>query len=138
MKNASLVVLTLVNFLITSSIGPIPVYAQAVLNLPAPGVMVNLSPVYTPVMIKGLKVHPDNPLLFDFILDTGDSGLKINSAEFKIESQRLIKYFLAALTITEGDLWVNLSPYEKNRIIPQELGNTEMGRDMLAQDYVLK
>jgi hypothetical protein len=89
-------------------------------------------------MIKGIKVHPDNPLLFDFILDTGKSGLKINSPEFKAESQKLIKYFLASLTIKEDDLWVNLSPYEKDRMIPQELGATELGRDMLAQDYILK
>jgi len=112
--------------------------AQETLNLPVAGTMVNLSPAYMPVMIKGVKVHPDNPLLFDFILDTGKSGLKIDSPEFKSESQKLIKYFLASLTIKEDDLWVNLSPYEKDRMIPQELGKTELGRDMLAQDYILK
>src|SRR5208283_1967517 len=95
-------------------------------------------PAYVPVLIKGLKIHPENPLLFDFILDTGASGLKINSPEFKDESRKLIKYFLASLTIKEDDLWVNLSPYEKNRMIPEELGQTELGRDMLAQDYILK
>ncbi|MBF0571828.1 MAG: recombinase family protein [Candidatus Omnitrophica bacterium] len=119
-----------------------PAYAKLsqlqLLGLPAPGTMVNLSPAYMPVMIKGVKVHKDNPLLFDFILDTGKSGLKLDSAGFKSESQKLIKYFLAALTIKEDDLWVNLSPYEKNRMIPQELGQTEMGQDMLAQDYILK
>jgi len=50
----------------------------------------------------------------------------------------LIKYFLASLTIPENDLWVNLSPYEKNRIVPGSFGLTEMGRDLLAQDYMLK
>src|SRR5581483_11046587 len=40
--------------------------------------------------------------------------------------------------IPESDLWVNLSPYEKNRIIPQSFGLTEMGRDLLAEDYILK
>lgn len=116
---------------------PTPAYAHE-LNLPAPGEMISLSPAYVPVLIKGLKVHPDNPLLFDFILDTGKSGLDVNSQVFKNESQKLIKYFLAALTIKEDDLWVNLSPYEKDRIIPKELGLTELGRDMLAQDYLLK
>ena len=38
----------------------------------------------------------------------------------------------------EDDLWVNLSPYEKDRIIPEAFGQTEMGRDLLAQDYLLK
>jgi len=42
------------------------------------------------------------------------------------------------LAIPESDLWVNLSPYEEERIIPQAFGETEMGRDLLAQDYLLK
>ena len=128
----------IVSFIVSSIIVPQRSYAQEQLNLPAPGSMVNLSSAYVPVLIKGLKVHPDNPLLFDFILDTGNSGLKVDSTDFKAESERLIKYFLASLTIKEDDLWVNLSPYEKDRMIPQELGQTELGRDMLAQDYILK
>ena len=50
----------------------------------------------------------------------------------------MIKYFLASLTIPEKDLWVNLSPYEKDRIIPNSFGLTEMGWDLLAEDYMLK
>ena len=122
---------------VLSSIVPPRAYAQA-LNLPAPGTMVAMSPDYMPVMMKGVKVHPENPLLLDFILDTGKSGLAIDGSEFRSESQKLIKYFLASLTIKEDDLWVNLSPYEKDRMIPEELGKTELGRDMLVQDYVLK
>ena len=29
----------------------------------------------------------------------------------------MIKYFFAALTIPDKDIWVNLSPYEKDRMI---------------------
>ncbi|MBF0522343.1 MAG: hypothetical protein HQL24_04715 [Candidatus Omnitrophica bacterium] len=107
-------------------------------GLPQPGSMVDLTPAFMPTLIKGLKVHPENPLLFDFILDTGKSGIGVNTPEFKSESEKLIKYFLASMTIKESDLWVNLSPYEKNRIATDELGKTELGRDMLAQDYILK
>jgi len=119
-------------------------YAQqaSVLGLPKPGTMVNLSLAYVPVLIKGLRVHQDNPLAMDFIVDTGNSGLKLDQAKdnqvLSDESKKLIKYFLAALTLPEKDVWVNLSPYEKDRIIPAGLGQTEMGRDMLAQDYILK
>lgn len=28
--------------------------------------------------------------------------------------------------------------HEKERVIPNEFGQTEMGRDLLAQDYILK
>ncbi|MBF0533276.1 MAG: hypothetical protein HQL23_09330, partial [Candidatus Omnitrophica bacterium] len=113
------------------------VFAQS-FYLPPPGAMISPSAAYMPVTMKGMVVHPENPLLFDFIIDSGKSGLKLDSPAFKTESQKLIKYFLAALTIKEEDLWVNLSPYEKNRIMPEALSKTDMGRDMLAQDYLLK
>ena len=106
------------------------------LNLPAPGMMVNLSPAYQPVIIRGLTVHPENPLQFDFIVDTGN--LNLTEEQLKAESTKLVKYFLASLTVPEKNLWVNLSPYEKDRIIPETLGVTAMGRDMLAEDYILK
>jgi len=69
-------------------------------------------------------------------LDKGDSG--ITDDKLKDESTKLIKYFLASITVPEKDLWVNLSPYEKDRIIPKSFGLTEMGRDLLAEDYMLK
>jgi len=117
-------------------IGPLPIVQAQDFVLPAPGVMVPLSPEFSPPILKGIKVHPDNPFRFDFILDKGDSSL-VNQT-LKVESFKLIKYFLASLTIPEKDLWVNLSPYEKDRIIPQSFGLTEMGRDLLAEDYMLK
>ncbi len=103
--------------------------------LPKPGVMVHLSPEFNPPVLKGLKVHPNNPFKFDFILDQGDSP---KQEQLKSDANRLIKYFLASLTVPEKDLWVNLSPYEKDRIVPESFGQTEMGRDLLAQDYLLK
>ena len=72
-----------------------------VMGLPQPGTMVNLSSAYVPLMITGLSVHPENPLLMDFIVSTGNSGL--NAAQVKKESDRLIKYFLACLTIPENN-----------------------------------
>jgi SAM-dependent methyltransferase len=114
------------------------VQAPSDLGIPKPGVMVSLTPAYVPVLVKGLRIHPENPILFDFIVDTGNSGMTTRDSRLKSESEKLIKYFLASLTIPEDDLWVNLSPYEKNRVVPQSLGQTEMGRDMLAEDYILK
>lgn len=101
--------------------------------LPAPGTMVNLSPAFNPPILKGLKVHPENPFLFDFILDNGQ--VKNATPE---DASKLVKYFLASLTTPEKEMWVNLSPYEKDRIVPESFGRTEMGRDLLAQDYILK
>jgi len=107
-----------------------------VLGLPAPGAMVPLSDAYNPAIIAGMTLHPDDPFLFDFIVHPGDDVLQGDA--LKKESTKLIKYFMAALTTPEEDMWVNLSPYEKDRIIPEGFGDTEMGRDLLAQDYLLK
>ncbi len=124
---------------VMSSVLPNAAYAQAI-NLPAPGTMVGTSEAYVPIIIKGLTVTPNNPLLFDFIVDTGNSGLKVGKDDvaIKAESEKLVKYFLASLTIPEKDQWVNLSPYEKDRMMTDGLEKTELGRDMLAQDYMLK
>ncbi len=117
-----------------------PAYAQlipqALLNLPAPGAMVTPSAAFVPVLLKGMTIHPENPLQFDFIIDSGNTDFKED--RIKTESERLVKYFLASMTIPKDDLCVNLSPYESDKIIPDELGKTELGRDMLTQDYILK
>jgi len=127
-------------FLITFIIPPRDSYAQVVapsaLNIPMPGTMVLLSPPHAPSLMKGVTLNIENPFKFDFYVDTGDSAH--SDAEFLEESKKLIKYFLAALSVPNEDLWVNLSPYEKNRIIPKSLGETDLGKNLLAQDYLLK
>ncbi|MDE2010474.1 MAG: hypothetical protein KGJ09_10440, partial [Candidatus Omnitrophica bacterium] len=101
-------------------------YAQAqsfsVNQLPVPGTMIEPSAPFAPLELKGLVVDPNKPLQFQFIVDTG-KGLQ-DTASIKEESNRLVKYFLAGLTIPEGELWVNLSPYEKDRITTRSLGQT--------------
>jgi len=105
-------------------------------RLPAPGMMVHLSPEFTPAHLQGLTIHPDNALQFDFLIHKGDGQL--DNDQKKEEYAKLVKYFLASLTIPDEDQWVNLSPYEHDRIIKNDFGKTEMGRDLLSQDYLLK
>ena len=61
----------LLTFLV-NSLGPSPFVQAQEFYLPTPGVRVSLSPAYNPPILKGIKVHPDNPFRFDFILDQGD------------------------------------------------------------------
>ncbi len=120
-------------FCLTSVAGPDGrVFGQTAVVLPVPGTCISLTPTFHPMILKGIKVYAKEPFRFDFILDKGDK------AAGRDESLRLVKYFLGALTVPEKDLWVNLSPYEKDRIVPDAFGQTEMGRDLLAQDYILK
>ncbi|MBF0484281.1 MAG: hypothetical protein HQL25_06200 [Candidatus Omnitrophica bacterium] len=101
-------------------------YAQMRLSALAP--MINSVPV---PLIKGLRVDPQQPFKFEFVVDP-------NGSTNKNDIQLLIKYFLAGLTIPEKDLWVNLSPKEPDRIIPEAFSQTDMGKGLLEQDFILK
>jgi len=136
-KTVSIIIL--VAFISTSVKSP--AYAQVATAdqlpwMPKPGVMVHLSSEFAPSQLTAISIHPDNALQFDFLINKGDQSLA--GDQKKEEYKKLVKYFLASLTIPDDDQWVNLSPYEKNRIIQDNFGKTEMGRDLLAQDYLLK
>lgn len=93
-------------------------------------------PSFVPATIAGLQVDRKNPFKIDFLIDRGSGPL--SGAEREKTYERLVRYFLAALTLPNNDTWVNLSPYESDRIIPPGFSMTEMGRDLLEQDYYLK
>ncbi len=128
--------MVIVTFCVTSILPPSTSFAQVLPTLPAPGEMVHLSAPITPPTLKGIISNPQKPFDFDFILDHGNEDLSQDA--LKRESDKLIKYFLASLTMPEKDLWVNLSPYEKDRIIEDEFAQTQMGQELLSQDYLLK
>lgn len=107
--------------------------ARAVSIIPGPKEFIHTSESYSFPVLRGLRLNPDNPFDIEFIVDVSDK-----EEVTRREASRLISYFLAGLTIPENNLWVNLSPYEKNRIVPLKLGETDLGKDLLGQDYVLK
>lgn len=103
------------------------------LGLPEPNILLHSSPSYDMPVIAGIKFDRENPLSFSFLINTG------NAADLGLdEARRLIDYFNLALTIPDDELWVNLSPHEQDRILPELLQGTVLGHDMLAQDYILK
>lgn len=119
-----------------TSLGMPAGFAAGTVPLPQAHALAPLSARYTPPLLVGIQFYPDNPLKFDFIINKGDDALSADALQ--AEAGTLIRYFLAALTIPENDLWVNLSPYEHDRIVPDALGMTEMGQELLGQDYMLK
>lgn len=137
LTNRGLVFLTMAAFAAGLAAPPRAARAQSAYALPVlPGALLALSAAHDPAMMLGVTVNLSNPFEFDFIISRGDRRLQ--GDDFEEESEKLIKYFLASLTTPEPEMWVNLSPYEPDRIIPERFGYTEMGRDMLAQDYILK
>jgi len=62
------------------------------ITLPNPGVMINPSANFTPALIRGIKIHPDEPLRFDFIVDAGGSGLSaedLRNEDWSISGKRI-------------------------------------------------
>ena len=102
-------------------------------GLPQPDRLVAVSKIHYPAILRGIKIDPQDPLKLELIVDTQD--------ERDVDQKtidRFMEYFLAALTTPEDKLWVNLSPYESDRIIPDPLAFTELGKGLLEQDYILK
>ncbi|MBF0593490.1 MAG: hypothetical protein HQL22_00830 [Candidatus Omnitrophica bacterium] len=124
---------------IVAFLGMIPAqsgFAQVVATMPMPGTMVHLSSPFQPANVSGMKVDFKDPFHFYFIMDNGQQVM--NDDMKKKEYEKIIKYFMASLTTPNKDMWVNLSPIESDRIIPENFSKTALGRDLLAQDYFLK
>ena len=135
-----LVVFVLQAFITTSLSTYFPnlsAYAQNQLYLPPPDKLLATSQQLQLPCLRGIKFYPNDPFKLNFMVDSG-SDKSISDSDLKELSKRLINYFLTSLTIPEKDLWVNLSPYERDIVIPDELVITEMGRDLLGEDYILK
>ena len=104
-------IFTAFHFIASSVIPPQFANAQSIiqnLNLPLPGQMISLTPGFKPTLIQGISLDPVDPLKMNFIVNTGDT--KLQGEALKKESMRLIKYFLASLTVSDNEFWVNLSP----------------------------
>lgn len=88
---------------------------------------------YDLALLKGFELDLLKPLNIKFYIDKMNQQALVNA-----DKERLIKYFLAFLTISKNKLWVNLSPYEKERIIADPLADLGIGKDLLLADYLLK
>jgi hypothetical protein len=91
------------------------------------------SSAFLPPTLKAIHLDPESPLDISFIIDSADQGDVDQN-----EVNKLVEYFLAAMATPEKDMWVNLSPYESKRIIAPQFGETSAGRELLAQDQLLK
>lgn len=122
-------------FFVWVTLFPKELLAQKSYALPPVGAQIGLSTPFSPCLLKGLIIDSEDPTQFNFIVDTGDLN---DEYAIQSEAERLLQYFLTVWTIPDDHFWVNLSPYEKDKVIPDFFGRTLMGRDLLAEDYLLK
>ncbi|MCP3956475.1 MAG: toll/interleukin-1 receptor domain-containing protein [bacterium] len=91
-----------------------------------------------PPLIGGMVISASNPLQPGFKL-LADGSRPSPTEEEQVElAMRLRNYLNASLVVQPDLLKVDLSPYDDYCGIPRALRHTELGRDLLAQDVVLK
>jgi MoxR-like ATPase len=110
--------------------------AQAVVSLPQPNQLLSLSTKGDGPSLKGVTFDPAQSDVLTFLVDRG--SLPLSDPQRAAANARLVRYFLAGLVTPAERLWVNLSPYEPDAVIEDEHRATELGQDMLKEDYLLK
>lgn len=84
-------------------------------------------------LLRGIEINPGDAQDITFYFDT------MNQATIaRKDIDRMINYFLGFLTIPRRNVWVNLSPYEKDRMLSDSLSQLTVGKDLLLEDYLLK
>lgn len=91
-----------------------------------------------PPLVGGIAFPMNNPMQIGFSLLT-DASLGMPTPEEQTELQvRLGRYLNTYLVLTGDQVNVNLTPIDDYCGLPELLRHTELGRDMLSQDLVLK
>ena len=90
----------------------------------------------TPQTLHGLIFPKSGEGANHFIVNPGDGEMK--GMDTALGTRELIDYFDTALSLKDDLIRVNLSAYEADSMIPEELSGTAMGRNLLSQDCVLK
>lgn len=89
-------------------------------------------------IVRGIEFPLDNPLQIGFTLFT-DERFPTPAPDEVLELQGRLGRYLNTFLVLDGEhVHVNLSPTEPYCGLPTLLRNTELGRDLLAQDVVLK
>ena len=94
------------------------------------------TPPHTPARLQGIVVRPSDPSWFMPLPHVGESGLSGDA--LAREQQRLIGYFFTVLAVPGEDMHVNLSIYDRGRILPRSLVKAPLGRVLVEQDCLLK
>lgn len=91
------------------------------------------------VVLNKLSVKPKENDKFDLLFGFDDVGAEIEGRPLEQGVQkRLFDYFWTGIVARNEDVWVNLAPDERNRMLPEYLGGTNLGRVMIEMDYNMK
>ncbi len=83
-------------------------------------------------ILKALQIIPSDGLTIKFYFEHNEAPFDQPAID------RVARIFLSGVAFDAKDLWVNLSPYEEDRVMSPLLAVTELGEVMAQQDYLLK
>src|SRR5665213_2655030 len=94
-QQTSLAFCLIVAFLLNAC-GPIPMahaedLVSTLLQSKEQGLLVHLSPAFTPAHVQGMTLYPQDPLKFEFLISRGDE--RFADQQKKGQYTTLIKYF---------------------------------------------
>jgi hypothetical protein len=105
-------------------------------RLPPPDRVFVPAPLKEAAVLRGVRFVGGDAERIEFMFDPKAERFTARAASEDVRRQS--RYFMAALSIPEEDLWVDLSPDTEKDAMPYDLEGTALGQDMLAQDYLLK
>ncbi len=95
---------------------------------------------FTSIGLNYISLNEDNSsnISFDYIFKAQKSGGTSREINFNNSTSLGLTAFLTGLAVPSDKLWVNLAPDEPDRIIDEQLSESEVGRIMLEADLQMK
>lgn len=94
---------------------------------------------FTSINLNYISVNSDtNGTNFDFILKARKADGDVMGIDIANSTAMATTAFLTGLAMPNDKFWVNLNPWEPDRIIDKQLGLTDVGRIMLEADLQMK
>jgi hypothetical protein len=85
-----------------------------------------------------ISTDQDGGINFDAVLKVQKAEGKSPGIDIKNATRIGATAFMTGLAVNNNKFWVNLNPWEMDRIIDEELGQSEVGRIMLEADLQMK
>jgi len=100
---------------------------------------VDFSSIELTYISEHLEEEQEEPLLdFQYMLRATEAKPGDEIIDFEEAEALALQWFLIGLSLPDDRFWVNLNPWEADRIIDEDLGRTDLGRIMLEADFQMK
>ncbi len=85
-----------------------------------------------------VRGDPSGEKDFNFVLKAKRANKDEKAVDLENATALSAKAFLTGLAVHNSKLWVNLNPWEPDRIVDEDLSHTDVGRIMLEADLQMK